>query len=260
MDIQQLKNRAGSMREEGEALIKAADEIDAITSGLSPGTIKILGQTGGLSILPGIAPPPAGARRGVTHPNDLDKSVFAFLVGASAERRVGEIKRGISDNFPGLESPQISKSLKWLLAIGKIETNGKRGPGVAYFNKTDDTSFPTNTHTMSGRRNPDGGPTAKEAVLLVINEYEPGDTIKPKDVYERAMEIFPNRFKKTSFGAIFSTMAKKVDNDGKPIIKFEGDGKSRVYIRGVELLKGAGEYPEGFNKSDKEEESESATG
>lgn len=238
MNIQELQAAPAELR-------RAADEIEAALKGLSPGTRALLGiEVGRRRRGGGVDPDPAGARRGVTHPNDLDQAIFNFLVEAEGPQKVPEIKEALTDKFPNVDGLTVGRSLKWLKGVKKVKDNGGKGRAMAYTNVDDDPELPVKTHTATGRRNPNGGATAKEAIILVLNELDPGDKIAPKDAYARAMEIFPDRFKLTSFGGVFHGLSKE-EVDGKPIIQFEGKGKNRVYFRGPDKIPGGADMPEG---------------
>ncbi len=247
VDIQQLSAAPEELR-------RAADEIEKALQSFSPGTRAILGIMTGGKRAP--RPSPAGARRGVTHPNDLDQAIMKFLIDESENQGSPQIQECLTDDFPGIDTLKVGRSLKWLVKVGKIKSNGKKGRAMAYTNVDDDPALPEKTHSPSGRRNPNGGPTARQAILLVLNELEPGDKITPKDSFARAMEIFPGRFKVASFGAIFSTLAKDADSG----VQFEGNNKNRVYFRGADKLEDAATMPEDAPPRQTKTDDEAATG
>lgn len=203
--------------------------------GMSPRAKAILGINKGdgrrTNRRSSAAPDPAGARRGVVHPNDLDKAVLNFLVGQKDKVDVKAIFANIESNFPDLKQTQVAKSLKWLIQISKVGADGK-GRGTMYKATSTDNTLPAPDYD-----GPVGEPTAKSAIKLVMNELEPGEKIAPKDAIAQAMSIFPGHFTNTSFGAVFSQLAKSAE------VQFTGSKKKRLYFRGGAKLKDAAERP-----------------
>lgn len=202
-------------------------------------------------------PAAAGARRGVAHPTEMDKSVLAWMIANPGDQRVGDIRDAVRGNFPNVDSLQVAKSLKYLCSAGKVSTNGKRGRGTAYAIVEGATS------DLAEAESSDSGPTARSAILAVLNELEPGDKISPKDAYARAMELWPDKFTVSSFGGIFSSLAKEEGENGEPFVQFSGNNKNRVYFRGTQKYTDAAPYPENYTPrvfTQSEDDSSAATG
>lgn len=240
IELDDLYESPERLREFGDLIQKifymSADNVEETLENLVPESIISMVLSGATKHAG--SPAAAGARRSAVHPTQLDKDVCAWLFANKGEQRVADIKAAMSGDHPGIDSLEISKSLKFLVSTDQVGTNGKRGRGTAYYAVEGQPGvLPEATHDET--RAPNGGPTARAAVLCVLNELPVGDKISPKNVFSRAMELFPNQFNTASFGGLFSQLSKESLSG----LCSEGVGRSRVYYRTGELA-GAVSLPE----------------
>lgn len=257
LDLDELYQAPDRLRDYGEKIAEIfndhADKLESAIEAITPDSILS-------SVLSGVkgkmSPSPAGARRGIVHPTALDRDVIKWLFQNKGEQKVSDIRDAMNDaGHRGIDSLEVSKSLKFLCSTEQVGTNGKRGRGTAYFAVEGKTGELPENETNDAAS---GGLTARAAALCVLNELPMGDKTSPKKVFSRAMELFPDQFTPSSFGGLLSNLLK----ENLAGLGCEGEGRARVYYR-TATLEGAAPMPEGApprTVTAEETQGEAATG
>jgi len=186
---------------------------------------------------------PAGARRSIVHPNATDVAVFETMLTFTASPETPKLQMDWISSTSGIDKSEVQKSIKWLSSANKIETiNRGRGTHYNVSSTMDDLHVVEQGDSNSYRKT--GGPTVKQIVRAVFNGLEPARRIAPAEVNEIAQKMYPDsNLTRQSFGQVFTNMAK----DGH--LQFEGEGRSRKYWRGMDMLEDAAPTPTNFDLS-----------
>lgn len=185
---------------------------------------------------------PAGARKSIFHPNQFDVKVLDAMISFTATEEMPKLQMDWISKETEFEKTDVQRAIKWLNSANLIETIG-RGRGTHYKALvTSNDLTVVDESELEGNYRRSGGPTVKQIVRAIFNGLEPATRLSPAKVNEIAQELYPeSRLTRQSFGQVFTKMAEAGE------LFFEGDGRSRQYWRGMDLLEGAAEAPEGFD-------------
>jgi len=183
---------------------------------------------------------PAGARKSIVHPNETDIKVFEAMLTFTASPETPKLQMDWISTVSGIDKSEVQKSIKWLSSANKIETVN-RGRGTHYnVTSTIDDLHVVDASGDNYRKT--GGPTVKQIVRAVFNGLEPARRVAPAEVNQIAQKMYPDsNLTRQSFGQVFTNMAKEGH------LQFEGEGRSRKYWRGMELLEDAAPSPDNFD-------------
>ena len=187
-------------------------------------------------------PNPAGARKSIYHPNEIDIAVLDAMLKYEPTEEAPKLQMDWIAGQTGIDKADVQRSIKYLNITNQIETQG-RGRGTHYEVKVDVNDLhPVDPTSLGDNYRKAGGPTVRQICKAVFNGLEPAQRVAPAKVTEIAQNLYPDsNLTRQSFGQVFTKMASAGE------LLFEGDGRSRKYWRGMDVLEGGSEVPEGFD-------------
>lgn len=190
-------------------------------------------------------PRPAGARKSIFHPNEIDIKVLDAMISFEASEETPKLQMDWIAEKAGIDKTDVQRSIKWLNTADFVETQS-RGRGTHYLVKVQENNLtPVDPTTLGDSYRKPGGPTVRKICRTVFNGLEPLQRIAPAKMTEIAQAIYPELgLTRQSFGQVFTKMASIGE------IYFEGNGRSRKYWRAMDQIEDAAEgVPEGFDFS-----------
>lgn len=185
---------------------------------------------------------PAGARKSIFHPNATDIAVLDTMLSFSASEETPQLQMDWISKQSGIEKAEVQRGIKWLKSANLIDTIG-RGRGTHYTVLTDSNNLSVVDESSLGDnyRKP-GAFTVKQYVRAIFNGLEPAQKVSPAKILGIAQQLFPeSNLTRQSFGQVFTKMSQAGE------LQFEGEGRSRQYWRGMELLEDVADVPEDFD-------------